>query len=149
MLRSQELEAAMPGALRRRSLEPATKTVVVAAENDLLREQLERELSRDGYRVIDAEEGAEVSDYFALSARDPQRFAPPDVVVAEVVMAGVDGLELLLALRSKGDQTPFILLSPKGDERAYDAAACLDAEFVFEQPVRCDRVCDAVASLVG
>ncbi len=126
-----------------------TRTVVVAADDDGLRERLRDELSRDGYRVIEAEEGAEVMDYYALTRLNQHRFPSPDLVIAEVKMSGVDGVTLIGQLREKGVTTPFILLAPKNDPAAYELADTLDAEFVFEEPVSCDELCEAVASLVG
>ncbi|MFT3836713.1 MAG: response regulator [Myxococcaceae bacterium] len=132
-----------------RVFERAPRTVVVAADDDQLRERLRDELSRDGYRVIEAEEGAEVLDYYALNGVNGHRFPAPDLVVAEVRMSGIDGVTLLGHLRGKGVTTPFILLAPKNDPAAYELADTLDAEFVFEEPVSCDELCEAVASLVG
>lgn len=125
------------------------RTVVVAADDEVLRERLRDELARDGYRVVEAEEGAEVLDYYALTELNPHRFPHPDLVVAEVQMSGVDGVTLLGGLRERGVTTPFILLAPKNDPQAYEMAERLDVEFVFEEPVSCDELCEAVASLVG
>jgi CheY-like chemotaxis protein len=127
----------------------SSRTVVIAADEPDLRERLRDQLCRDGYRVIDAEEGAEVIDYYALTRVNPHRFPVPDLVIAEVQMSGVDGVTLLSRLRGDGVTTPFILLAPRGDPRAYELADKLDAEFVFEEPVSCDELCEAVASLVG
>lgn len=133
--------------------ERSPRTVVVASEDDLLRERLRDELSRDGYRVIEAEEGAEVMDYYALTQHNAHHFPAPDLMVAAVQMSGVDGVTLLGTLRAKGMTTPFILLAPPNDPRmlaqAYELADKLDVEFVFEEPVSSDELCEAVASLVG
>ena len=76
--------------------EPAIVTVV--------RERLERE----GFQVQAVASGEE-----ALAHLDAD---PADLVVLDVVLPGIDGLEVLRRLRSAGDRVPVIVLTAKDED---------------------------------
>jgi DNA-binding response OmpR family regulator len=65
-------------------------------------------LQRDGYEVVQATDGAE-----ALSRLDEQVF---DLVVLDVMLPRVDGLEVCRRLRAKGETVPIIMLTAKSEE---------------------------------
>ena len=89
----------------------ATARVLVADDNADMRAYLTRLLSAR-FEVEVANDGTA-----ALQAARAQR---PDVIVSDVMMPGLDGFELLAALRSS-DETraiPFIMLSARAGEEA-------------------------------
>jgi CheY-like chemotaxis protein len=51
--------------------------------------------------------------------------APYDLVLMDVRMPGLDGLQAARALRARGDQTPIVALTANAFED--DRRACLDA----------------------
>jgi DNA-binding response OmpR family regulator len=65
-------------------------------------------LRRAGYRVVVARDGQA-----ALEAMDKQ---PPDLVVLDLMLPKVDGLEITRRLRAEGD-TPIIMLTARREER--------------------------------
>jgi CheY-like chemotaxis protein len=71
-------------------------TVLVVDDDDDIRRVLRRLLEHHGYRVLDA---ALAEDALALVAGDD----PPDVIITDVVMPGMDGLAFYreLAARSR------------------------------------------------
>ena len=69
-----------------------------------LRERLERE----GFAVLVAASGEQA---LAMLAE-----APPDLLLLDVGLPGIDGFELLRRLRAQGLATPVILLTARGDE---------------------------------
>ena len=64
-------------------------------------------LRKDGYEVVAAHDGREALDRFA-----EQRF---DLVVLDIMLPKVDGIEVCRRLRSRS-QVPIIMLTAKGDE---------------------------------
>jgi two-component system response regulator MprA len=84
----------------------ADKVLVVEDDPDV-RAALTRALSFEGYDVAIAEDGGR-----ALEAilRDP-----PSVIVLDVMMPFVDGLETCRRLRARGDETPILMLTALGD----------------------------------
>ena len=65
-------------------------------------------LQRDGYEVVQAADGPE-----ALERFDEQIF---DLVVLDVMLPRMDGLEVCRRLRAKGETVPIIMLTAKSEE---------------------------------
>lgn len=65
-------------------------------------------LQRDGYEVVQAADGPE-----ALARFDEQVF---DLVVLDVMLPRMDGLEVCRRLRAKGETVPIIMLTAKSEE---------------------------------
>ncbi|MET9390212.1 SpoIIE family protein phosphatase [Streptomyces sp. NPDC006624] len=86
--------------------------VVVADDNADMREYLQRLLTGAGYRVTTVTDGT--------SALDAVRADPPDLVVSDVMMPGLDGLALVAALRSdpRTASIPVVLLSARAGQEA-------------------------------
>jgi len=123
-------------------------TVLIADEDDALREATAEELRAWGYRVIEVEDGLELEDY--LDAMEDGQLAFPDVVVSAVAMHGHTGLEVLERLRSHtGQTTSFIFLGDRGDWTTVEAADRLGAEFLFEKPYDADALRAAIGSVAA
>jgi hypothetical protein len=75
----------------------STRRVLVAEDDQHVREALERALRFEGYAVITAADGAA-----ALAAVDDDE---PDVIALDVSMPLVDGLSVCRRLRARGDIT--------------------------------------------
>lgn len=73
-----------------------------------LRQALTYNLIREGYDVIPAVDGEQ-----ALGAVRAERF---DLVLLDVLLPGMSGIEVLRAMRAEGRSTPVIVVSAKGDE---------------------------------
>src|SRR5690606_8009024 len=82
-------------------------SVLVAEDSDVVRETLERELSRAGFRVSVASDGQQ-----ALRLAETQTF---DAVCTDIVMPHMDGYQLIAALRQHPDyrNVPIVVLSSK------------------------------------
>jgi DNA-binding response OmpR family regulator len=65
-------------------------------------------LQRDGYEVVVASDGRE-----ALARYDEQ---PPDLVVLDLMLPRMDGLEVCKRLRAKGETVPIIMLTARSEE---------------------------------
>lgn len=84
--------------------EPAQ--ILVVDDEDLARKGVQRILSRAGYVVTEA-----ASAQQALEALRQQRF---DLVLTDLQMPGMDGFELLQALKQRGSQLPVVMLTGYG-----------------------------------
>jgi DNA-binding response OmpR family regulator len=65
-------------------------------------------LQRDGYEVVVAADGREALARYEES--------PPDLVVLDVMLPKMDGLEVCKRLRAKGETVPIIMLTAKSEE---------------------------------
>jgi len=94
-----------------------TERVLVADDDRAIRESLGRALELEGYDVITVADGAA-----ALSA---VRDLPADVLVLDVMMPGVNGLDVCRVLRADRDRTPILMLTARTETP--DRIAGLDA----------------------
>ncbi|MEV7078692.1 response regulator transcription factor [Streptomyces sp. NPDC093516] len=78
-------------------------TVLLAEDDRAIRNALERALTLEGYRVVAVADGVE-----ALAQAHRNR---PDVLVLDVMMPGIDGLQVCRVLRAEGDRTPILMLT--------------------------------------
>ncbi|MDQ6797126.1 MAG: response regulator, partial [Actinomycetota bacterium] len=79
--------------------------ILVVDDEPALQASLGRVLRQAGYQVDAAADGRQ-----ALSAVGE---AAPDALVLDVMMPGLDGLEVTRRLRGMGDQTPVLLLTAR------------------------------------
>lgn len=84
----------------------AAPRVLVVDDERAVRESLERALALHGFEVVTAAEGLE-------ALRAIQGEAPPAVIVLDILMPGVDGLQLTRRLRADAVDTPILLLTAR------------------------------------
>jgi two-component system, OmpR family, response regulator MprA len=83
--------------------------VLVVDDDKAVRESLRRSLEFNGYDVAVAADGAEA--LAGLSAAGAA--AAPDVVVMDVMMPRLDGIETTRALRAAGNDVPILVLTAR------------------------------------
>ncbi|MEW2397368.1 response regulator transcription factor [Streptomyces sp. NPDC046862] len=79
------------------------QNVLLAEDDRAIRHALERALTLEGYEVTAVADGVEA---LAQAHR-----TPPDVLVLDVMMPGIDGLQVCRVLRAEGDRTPILMLT--------------------------------------
>ncbi|MEU9385842.1 response regulator transcription factor [Streptomyces sp. NPDC048279] len=77
--------------------------MLLAEDDRAIRHALERALTLEGYEVTAVADGVEA---LAHAHRDR-----PDVLVLDVMMPGIDGLQVCRVLRAEGDRTPILMLT--------------------------------------
>jgi len=82
-------------------------TVLVVDDEPIVREVVVSYLEREGYRTLEAADGER--------ARRLVEEASPSLVVLDVMLPRIDGLELCRWIRSRSD-LPVILLTARGEE---------------------------------
>ena len=91
--------------------------ILVIEDERAVRDALERVLRTDGYEVEVAEDGNQA--LAALSC------TTPDALVLDVVLPGIDGLEVCRRLRAAGEQVPVLMVTAL--DAVADRVAGLDA----------------------
>ncbi len=87
------------------------KYKILLAEDELLVSRLlQRYLQSIGFEVVAAANGREALDLYRTEA--------PDLLVSDIDMPEMDGLELLSSIRETDRTLPAILVSGKGDPAA-------------------------------
>jgi two-component system alkaline phosphatase synthesis response regulator PhoP len=87
-----------------------TGKILVVDDEKVLLETIAYNLEQAGYTVITATDG--------LSALEIAHQEPPDLVVLDIMLPGIDGLEVCRRLRREDatQSIPIIMLTAKGDE---------------------------------
>jgi two-component system response regulator MprA len=91
--------------------------LLVVDDDPAVREALALVLDLDGFEVTTAVDGREAIRTLAV--------ASPDAVILDVLMPGLDGLEVCRRIRATGDRTPVLMLTARGE--VSERVAGLDA----------------------
>jgi two-component system response regulator MprA len=86
-------------------MDPDQARILVVEDDSAVRDALERALSFEGYSIETATDGA-----IALSRL---REATVDLVVLDVMMPHVDGIETCRRIRASGDTVPILMLTAR------------------------------------
>jgi two-component system response regulator MprA len=92
--------------------------ILVVDDERAVRESLRRALELEGYEIELAEDGREALERLEAESQ-------PDVLVLDVLMPGVDGLEVCRRLRRAGSRLPVLMLTAR--DAVENRVAGLDA----------------------
>ena len=84
------------------------RRLLLVEDDPTLRQALAFNLSREGYEVTTVADGE--------AALDAARADRLDLILLDVMLPGLSGVEVLRVMRREGVATPVIILSAKGDE---------------------------------
>ncbi|MBN2702570.1 MAG: response regulator [Pontiellaceae bacterium] len=118
--------------------------IVLIDDDPTVQKAFSRYLSASGYEVQLANDGRQ-----GLRMIEAE---PPDLVITDIMMPEMDGLEILMAIRKLDFPIPVIAIS--GGMRALPLnflrhAKDLGARYVFEKPVPLKQLLSAVQELIG
>ena len=142
---ARDIEALKPIVHHGHQDEPAgdssRPTVLLIEDNADMRAHL-RELLLKHWRVLEAADGN--------AGRATARSEIPDVIVSDVMMPGLNGLELLESLRSdiKTSHIPIMLLTARHDHDTRVQAFTLQADDFLPKPFEDDEFCVRLTSMM-
>ena len=106
--------------------------VLVVDDEPPIRRFLRTSLAAQGYDIIEAEDGTK--------ALEEVRRRPPDLLVLDLGLPGIDGLEVIRRLRGSGVALPIIVLSSRVDEAGKVEALDLGADDYVTKPFGVDEL---------
>ncbi|MFN4092318.1 MAG: sigma-54-dependent transcriptional regulator [Brevundimonas sp.] len=109
------------------------KTVLVVDDDPTQRRLIQAALDREGYTVVHAESGGEAIDRLVKGEG-------ADVVLLDLVMPRMSGMEALAEIRSAGVTTPVIVLTANGGIDTVVKAMQAGAQDFFVKPVSAERL---------
>ncbi len=114
--------------------------ILIAEDDPEIRTALERILKYEGYGVEVASDGA--------AALEKVDTGSPDLVILDVMMPFVDGLDVCRRMRSRGDRTPILMLTAR--EETADRVAGLDAgaDDYLAKPFELDELLARIRALL-
>ena len=120
-----------------------TPTILVADDEEDLRELVTYRLTRSGYRVIGAGDGQEAFDLAAERT--------PDLMVLDVMMPKLDGYELTRRVRADASlrSIPVILLTARSQDSDVDRGFEVGADDYLRKPFNPDELVDRVRAVLG
>jgi DNA-binding response OmpR family regulator len=120
-----------------------TPTILVADDEEDVRELVTYRLTRSGYRVIGAGDGQE-----ALELATERT---PDLMVLDVMMPKLDGYELTRRVRAEASlrSIPVILLTARSQETDVDRGFEVGADDYLKKPFNPDELVARVRAVLG
>jgi CheY-like chemotaxis protein len=112
--------------------------ILVVDDDKAVRLLLRAVLERRGYSVVEAENGAEGLQCY--------RAAPADLVITDIQMPVMDGLQMIAELRGAFPTAKIIAIS---GEKGRLAAAQTFSQCTFEKPLCMEGFLDAVQKFVS
>ncbi|WP_312687044.1 sigma-54-dependent transcriptional regulator [Brevundimonas nasdae] len=109
------------------------KTVLVVDDDPTQRRLLQAVLERDGYAVVHAVNGGEAIDRMTKGGG-------ADVILLDMIMPEMSGMECLAEMRSAGVTTPVIVLTANGGIDTVVKAMQAGAQDFFVKPVSPERL---------
>ena len=116
------------------------KTVLVVDDDDTIRGVVRSVLVADGFEVVEAADGPA-----ALLLLEAINGRGPDMVVLDVMMPGIDGIEVCRQVDH--DRVKVIMLSARDDAETKDAAAAAGANAYLTKPFSAIELLDALEDL--
>jgi CheY-like chemotaxis protein len=120
--------------------------ILVIDDDDQVRSMLKHTLEKEGHQVTEAADGKTGLRLF-------QQMETPDLVITDIIMPEIGGIDTILALRSQNPDVKIIAISGGGTERGSDV--CLDfaerigAQLTLEKPIRHQALLDAIKKMLG
>ena len=81
--------------------------ILIVEDGDIARDKLAREMAKEGFTVFTAENGRIGMEVFAKEI--------PHIVLSDLKMPEMSGMEILKNIKQLSPATPFILMSSYGD----------------------------------
>jgi len=105
--------------------------VLVIDDEPPIRKLLRMGLATQGYTILDAPSGRVALELIAQK---------PDLIILDLGLPDIDGLELLRTMRAKNEGVPIVVLSSRGEEAAKVKALDLGADDYVTKPFGMDEL---------
>ena len=116
------------------------KILVVDDEVDFL-EMIRLRLETSGYEVITALDGHEALDKVGTEK--------PDVVLLDILIPGLDGIEVLKQIRKKDKRLPVYIITAFSNEERFKLANKFDASGFIVKTNDLKKEIDSITSALG
>jgi two-component system, cell cycle response regulator CpdR len=118
-----------------------TVRILVADDEEAVREFVTRALRHQGYEVEAAEDGLQALEVLARQ--------PFDLLVTDIVMPGLDGIELALKVSKDYPDTVILMMTGYAHEkqRAYGLESLIHQ--VISKPFTLKQICETVKEALG
>lgn len=118
------------------------KKILLVDDAAFMRKMIKDTLSKNGYTdIFEAVDGADAVDKYGEVG--------PDLVIMDITMPNMDGLEALKAIRAKDGNANVVMCSAMGQESMVMDAVRSGAKDFIVKPFKPDRVLKTVTNILG
>ncbi len=118
------------------------KTILVVDDEEQVRQAVSDILEEDGYGVVTAVDGKD-------GLKKNKQFSP-DVVITDIIMPDMEGIELLKALHKENTKTPIIVMSGNAvGSKFLHVAKLMGAKASLLKPFSKTEIITAVKEVLG
>ncbi|MCR5143993.1 MAG: response regulator [Lachnospiraceae bacterium] len=118
------------------------KNILISDDAAFMRMMIKDILTKNGYNVVgEAENGKVAVDKYAE--------LKPDLVLMDITMPEMDGIEALKAIREKDSDACIIMCSAMGQQAMVIEAIQSGAKDFIVKPFQAERVLEAVKKVIG
>lgn len=116
--------------------------ILIVDDAAFMRKVIRDALSKNGYsEIFEAVDGVDAVEKFEE--------IHPDLILMDITMPNMDGLEALKAIRGKDASANVVMCSAMGQESMVIDAVRSGAKDFIVKPFKADRILKTVSSIVG
>ena len=123
-------------------------SILLAEDDKEMRSLLALMLRKEGYCVTECPDGLSLLDMlssFFLPGEEHENF---DLVISDIRMPGVTGMEILMGANELDNFPPIILITAFGDKETHMQAERLGAVALFDKPFDIDEMLKKVHAIL-
>ncbi len=117
------------------------KRILLADDEERLRELLRCRLEEEGMVILDAADGAEAFRHATMDS--------PDIIVMDLNMPGVDGFEAIRSLRITQPEIPILVLTGYASDESIESALQAGANAVMAKPANLQELVEKIRELLN
>jgi len=122
--------------------------VLLAEDDEEMRRMLASAFRTYGFRVTECADGFGLLEALGTSLFRTESLQY-DVVVSDVRMPGLTGLDIMKSVRQKEGVPPIVLITAFGDDDTHAEAESLGVAVVLDKPFRIERLLEVVQRVMG
>jgi len=123
-------------------------SILLAEDDKEMRSLLALMLKKEGYQVCECTDGLSLLDMLAsffLPSEEHEHF---DLIISDIRMPGVTGMEILMGSNELDNFPPMILITAFGDKETHLQAERLGAVALFDKPFDIDEMLKTVRTIL-
>lgn len=123
---------------------PRTRTILVVEDSRVFRNFLRSNLQQAGYLVIEAQDGIAALETFIQASISH----PVDLVLTDIIMPRMDGLELTRQIRRLDHRVPIAVITSMEDQQTTKTALQLGVNDFINKPFSKESLLECVGGMI-
>ena len=122
--------------------------ILLADDDYEMRALLALSLLRAGYKVVECSDGWSLLEHLTSYILPGSEHEKVDLVISDIRMPGITGIEILKGLKQGEGYPPIILITAFGDEKTHHDAELFGVAAMFDKPFEMDDLLAKVREIV-